>query len=471
VRPLGVISSILFLLAPAGLSPAPTAPAPPPGILVTVGDVASDRAGLWLRASGVEAVRLEYGPAVSDDLHGVRDIVPDATRDFTARVELTGLEPATRYAYTVRHGDEVVAGDFSTAPAPAEDARVRLAWSADLGGAGHCRDVEDGYRIFDAMAARAPQLFLFLGDTIYADQTCGNRPHAAGADFEARTLAQFHAKHRYNRADRLVQRVFRRTPVFAVWDDHEVGNNFAGHEHPLMPLGRQAFLDYWPIAGPGDDGTRMYRSVRWGRHVEIFIVDTRQYRSPNGAPDGPSKTMLGREQRTWLLTRVPASDATWKLVVSTVPLGMFTGGVESDSWSNANVLGFPRRGTGFVHERDAILGTLRDRGVRNLVFLSGDVHHAELIRHVPARGFTVHEFIAGPLAARQGYPRPLDRSLRSRSLGSLGWAYNFGEIEADGAALTARIIDVAGAVRAAVRISANGGPAERVPPTEPPPAR
>lgn len=344
-------------------------------------------------------------------------------------------------------------GTFTTAPAVTSDTPVRLAWSGDLGGAGHCRDVEDGYRIFRAMTRRAPDLFLFVGDTIYADHACGASPHLAGADYMASNLEELYGKHRYNRSDAALQEFFRRTSVYATWDDHEVGNNF-GPRHGLMPAGRRAFQDYFAIEGVPEEPGRLYRSVRWGKHVHIFILDTRQYRSPNTDADGPAKTMLGAAQRRWLLEGVTASDATWKLVVSSVPLGMFTGGAYSDSWSNANVFGYPRAGKGFVHERDLLLDTLRTRGVGNVVFVSGDVHHAEVLRHEPAPGFVVHELIAGPLAARRGYPRFIDRSLGSRSLGSLGWAHNFGEIVADGTALRVNIVDSAGTVRVALSVPA-----------------
>jgi hypothetical protein len=90
------------------------------------------------------------------------------------------------------------------------------------------------------------------------------------------------------------------------------------------------------------------------------------------------------------------------------------------------------------------------------VFVSGDVHHAELLRHEPSPGFTVHEFVAGPLAARQGYPRFLDRSLNSRSLGSLGFTPNFGELVIDGSTLHVRVIDASGAVRTSLRVGAGG---------------
>jgi hypothetical protein len=114
-----------------------------------------------------------------------------------------------------------------------------------------------------------------------------------------------------------------------------------------------------------------------------------------------------------------------------------------------------------VHERDAILGFIRARGIRNVVVVSGDVHHAELIRHEPAPGFVVHEVMAGPLAARQGYPLFLDRSLKSRSLGSLGFTPNFGELVADGSGLHARIFDGSDTLRASLRIGTGSDVAQR----------
>ena len=84
-------------------------------------------------------------------------------------------------------------------------------------------------------------------------------------------------------------------------------------------------------------------------------------------------------------------------------------------------------------ERDTILRTLRQRGVRNLVFLAADVHFAQLIRHRPifdgpTSEWSFHEFIAGPLAASTGQPRPLDQGLSPRSLWSLGGTNTFGDI-------------------------------------------
>jgi len=380
---------------------------------------------------------------------GPRTVTLPATAagDLIVRAPLEGLAPATRHQYRVSQEGERVEGTFTTAPAADEPARVTFLWSGDLGGAGLCRPVGGVYRIFRTMARHPADFFLFVGDTVYADVPCNKPDTVPGAAFRATTLAEFRARHRYNREDPTFQEFLRRTPVYAIWDDHEVRDDFAGPTDPLMPVGRQAFIDYWPVAA-GADPTRLHRSVRWGRLLELFILDTRQYRSDNAQPDGPAKTMLGAAQRQWLLDAVPASTAMWKVVVTSVPLGVPTGRAERrDGWSNANVFGMaPEQGTGFVTERDAILGHFRARGVRNLIFIAADVHHAEMIRHQPRPDWSFHELIAGPLSATPGQPRPLDERLGSRTLFARGGTFNFGEVTIDPTFLGVRFVDEQGTV-------------------------
>ena len=416
-------------------------------LLVTVGEVTSSGAVIWARGAepGPITVRLTHPGA-----EAVTIAVIDAARtdDLTGKVALRGLTPGTAYAYRLESGAEVATGAFVTAPRRDEAARVTFLWSGDLGGGGFCRRVDGGYPIFRAMARHRPDFFLFVGDTIYADRRCDGPGVVPGANFIATSLHEFRERHRYNREDAAVQELFRTTSVYAIWDDHEVRNDFAGPTEPLMVTGRRAFLEYWPLRPPPEEPSRMYRKFRWGRLVEIFILDTRQYRSPNTQPDGPGKTMLGSPQRRWLVENVTTSTALWKVVVSSVPLAIPTGRPERrDSWSNANVYGIPQgNGTGFATERDAILAQLRERGTRNLVFLAADVHHAELIRHHPAPTFSFHEFVAGPLSATLGRPRPLDEGLSPRSLFSVGGLNTFGEVTIEPAHLTVRIVDESGNV-------------------------
>jgi alkaline phosphatase D len=343
----------------------------------------------------------------------------------------------------VRAGEAAVAGRFVTAPAPDRQAPLRLLWSGDLGSRGFCRHAGDGYEIFDTMASRRPDRFLFLGDTIYADHRCRGEGVVPGADFVARSLAGFHANHRYARQDAAVQRFLAGTVVWATWDDHDVRSNFAGPGEALMPVGRQAFVDYWPIDTPADERSRLYRRFRHGALAEIFILDTRQYRSGNCQRDGPDKTMLGARQRRWLTEGLGTSTAVWKLVASSVPLSITKAWPCGDSWAASHLL---VRSTGFAQERDAILRDLRDRGVANVVFLVADVHFALVAAHEPWSGFRFYELIAGPLAARPKSPRTPDGDLGSRVLFAAGGRATFGEVEIEPHALTVRIFDGAGSL-------------------------
>ena len=441
MRALRLLGVLLAAAVAAGATPAD------PPLLLTVGEVTDRGAIVWVRGHSPGRVLVQYGPADASEQR-LKELEVTPAADLTGKLLLDDLTASTRYGYAVSQGPAELKGEFVTAAPPDRPAPVKFTWSGDLGSLSHCRHVGDGYPIFHALLRHRGDFFLFVGDTIYADHPCSGPDRVPGYDFVARTLAEFWAKHRYNRSDPGVLEFFRSLSVYAIWDDHEVRNDFSGPSDLLMPVGRRAFLDYFPIMPPPEERGRLYRSFRWGSLLELFMLDTRQYRSPNSDLDGPGKTMLGAVQKRWLIDRVSASTATWKVVVSSVTLSVPTGRAARDSWSNANVLGFPEeRSTGFAVERDAILRAFRDRKVRNLVFVAADVHHAELLRHHPTPDWSFHEFIAGPLSASLGRPRAVDFGLNPRSLYSLGGIENFGAVEIGPAALVVRIIDVTGQVR------------------------
>ena len=397
---------------------------------------------------GVRAGPLDvlYGVAGEADGRTHRPVVVGSD-DLTGKLTLSGLAPATRYAVRVSQGGAHAAAEFVTAPAPDAAARVSFVWSGDLGGGGYCRPQDGGYRIFRPMLERRPDFFLFVGDTIYADVPCDRPGVVPGADFRARTLAEYRARHRYQLEDPPLQALLRGTSVYAIWDDHEVRNDFSGPHDPLMPVGRRALLDYWPISTPAEEPTRLYRRFRWGGLLEVFILDTRQYRSRNSDTDGLGKTMLGAAQKRWLLDAVTSSPAVWKVVVTSVSLSIPTGRPQArDSWTGVSAFGLPLDGAGFVAERNAILEHLRKHDVKNLVFVTADVHHAEVIRHEPTRAWSFHELVAGPLSATLGRPRPADVTLNPRSLFARGGVFNFGEVAIEPGQLTVRLIDDAGTV-------------------------
>jgi len=163
-----------------------------------------------------------------------------------------------------------------------------------------------------------------------------------------------------------------------MWDDHEVDSDFT-MTHRRLPIGRQAFFDYWPIRRSTQDPYRLYRSFNWGKGVEVFLLDCRQYRDPQ------TQTMLGLEQKQWLLQQLAASSATFKFIVSSVPFS----DPRDDKWGE------------YSAERGDILKNIQENKIPGVIFLAGDVHHAAVSQmpHNPA----VREFIFGPLAAPMNY--------------------------------------------------------------------
>lgn len=357
---------------------------------IAIGDVSSDRAWLWLRTAGPAVVQIEWAPLtaweqVSQTASAVASVARTGQRtvtaetDYTMTIPLDRLHPATTYRYHVFIGSAELGsdpgplklaarGEFTSLPDRKTSAAVTFAWSGDLGGQGRCRQGVSGYPIFDVIRRHHPDFFLFLGDTIYADSPCPSPPNEPGGDFVATTLQTYRARHLYQRGAEALRRFLRAVPVYVIWDDHEVRDNFSGPFDEQMPAGRQALREYWPIALQADDPHRMYRSVRYGADLELFILDTRQYRSRNQDQDGPAKTMLGPTQLQWLLEGLRTSTATWKAIVTSVPLSVEKGRGGNDGWS-----GVPD-GSGFERERQVIVDAILHQKIKNVVFLAGDVH-------------------------------------------------------------------------------------------------
>jgi alkaline phosphatase D len=482
-----VLATVLLSLAAGGGGVA-AAKHEAPGAAIThgviVGDVTSSSALLWARTDREAALNL----VLSGGQHG--RIVPAPARaadDFTARVALEHLRPGTTYRYrtwfSVRgHGasnGDVAQGTFRTAPREYEAAPIRLAFGGDLNGQNVCRDAAEGMPIMETVRARQPGVFVGLGDIIYADNACSavglyGNAQVPGTFGPAADVPTFWAHWRYTRADPGFQRMLSGTDYVGVWDDHEVVNDFGPltdtRDTPpytpgvhLMPLGLKAFLDYTPVAIAANTPLRLYRSFRWGKNLELYVLDNRQYRDPNFEQDTDAhpKTMLGREQVTWLKAKLAASNATWKVIVSSVPMSIPTGFPPTngrDGWANFD------QTTGYERELLDILRFMQEHGIRNSVWITTDVHFAEAFRYVPfagVPGFAVYELATGPMNAGIFPTADFDTTLNPERLAFFGppspgavttWAdakhwFNFGELDlASGGTLTMRIVNTAGDV-------------------------
>jgi alkaline phosphatase D len=329
----------------------------------TVGDVTADSAVVWLRAPAQGRVSVHYGsdPSLSE-CRVTPPVEVSKENDFTANVHIGGLQPRTVYHYrgVVSGKAPGPVGRFVTAPGMDDPVDVQFAFSGDS------RQSYQPFAIMDSIREMRPDFFLHLGDTIYADR-----------EWIAHRISQFWTKYATNRSDLPTQRLFSDTSVYVVWDDHEVADN-CDHSNPLAPVGRKAFFDYWPVKRQPQDPDRIYRSFRWGKGAELFILDTRQYR------DRVAGTMLGKEQREWFLGSLAASTAWFKIIATSVPFSS----PSRERWG------------GFPSDREQILRLIKERQIPGVVFLAADVHYAAVCK-VPG-GLGLKEFVAGPIGAPMG---------------------------------------------------------------------
>ena len=200
-----------------------------------------------------------------------------------------------------------------------------------------------------------------------------------------------------------------------------------------------------------------YRTVRYGSDLELFLLDTRQYRSKNSDQDGPAKTMLGAAQLRWLLEGMAASTATWKVVVTSVPLSVPKGGSAAvpgyDGWAGGT------DGTGFERERQVIVDAILGRPITNVVFLGGDIHWVQANVYDPNRDGVAdfHEFVSGPLSANPGRLTAPSPALHPTTLINEGGYDNFGVVRATAEAFEVSIVDAAGKTRFVFKVPARNG--------------
>jgi alkaline phosphatase D len=407
---------------------------------VASGDVTENSAVIWSRADGDGYMHV----AIEGPKRGkmVMSVPVDASSDYTGKIVFSGLRPETDYHYQVwfnqsknsYHDRSPESGHFKTAPRANSKRSVTFAWGGDVAGQNVCRDRNEGFPLFAAVNKLNPDFFIGLGDMIYADQICkpvgryGNE-QVAGNFTKSADLHNYWAHWKYNREEENYNRLLRQTPYIAIWDDHEVVNDFGPlHDtrssapykpgNHLLPLGLKAFLDYNPVMEHSRTPGRLYRNIRWGQHLELIVLDTRQYRDANLEKDDEllMKTMLGREQMNWLKQTLSNSDATWKVIVSSVPLSIPTGHpLEKgrDGWANFD------QNSGFEYELLELMKYMQKQKQRNLLFITTDVHFAEVFRYTPFPedpDFKVYEGVTGPMNAGLFPNREYDRTLGPESL-------------------------------------------------------
>jgi alkaline phosphatase D len=414
---------------------------------VAAGDSVGSRAVVWAHVDRPARMMVEYATTESfANAQRVRGQIASPDAGLTARITLGDLRPGQDVFYRVRFEDPSnprvlsgpAVGRFRTASAAGRP--VRLAWSADTCGQGWGIDTaRGGMRLFETMRAAQPDVFLNVGDTIYADQPLNETvtledgtlwrnvvtPAKAKA---AESLDEFRGCHLYNRLDEHYRRFAAEVGQVAMWDDHEVRDNWypaqiLGERAPyqekrvsvLSARARQAFLEHYPIALDAGAGTRIYRRMPFGPLVEVFALDMRSYRGPNTdnrqPQPGTDTAFMGSAQIAWLTEALVESPATWRIIAADMPLGLVVG--HQPGFHEAVANGDGGAPLGRELEIAGLLSTLKARGVRNLVWVTADVHYCAAHHYDPARAQGVDfdpfwEFVAGPAHAGTFAPNPLD---------------------------------------------------------------
>jgi alkaline phosphatase D len=383
--------------------------------------------------------------------------------DFTARQELGEFEAGNEVFVRVsfqsldnsRAISEPVTGRWVVPPDALgrESHRIgqtrsdlRFLWSGDTAGQGWGINPHfGGMKIYESMRQRSPLFFIHSGDNIYADgpivasmmaengQVWNNivTPEVAKV---AETLDEFRGRYRYNLLDENVRRFNAEVPQIWQWDDHEVTNNWSDSKDLsadtryseknvalLIARGGRAFLEYAPIR-PFDarESQRVYRRYSYGPLLELFVVDMRTYRGPNSAnlqtEAGVETAFLGAEQLEWLKHGLDESRAVWKVVAADMPLGVNVGDGTTPGglarWE-AIANNEPGAAKGRELEFAELLSYLKRRRVRNVVWLTADVHYCAAHYYDPAKAAfkdfdPFWEFVAGPLNAGSFGPNTLD---------------------------------------------------------------
>jgi alkaline phosphatase D len=302
-----------------------------------VGAVTDRAATVVVRTSKPSDLTVRYRDGTHVKTLEVRARAED---DKTAHVEFDGLRPSTTYAYTVA-GREF---RFTTFPPPTAERRFTFVAISD-------EDHEVPAPVFERVAREAPAFVIQLGDF----------PHRKPAEAPNATIRKWWANHRAVLAEAPAGRDFARWlarfPLVHIWDDHDYGSGNADRTAPFKELATAAFLDYfptYPLTGPG-----LWQRFRYAE-AEFFVLDLRSQRDPDDEADAAAKSMLGKEQKAWLLDRLRRSSARWKFIVSSSVWNPWSKQV--DSWAL------------YRTEQRAIVDFIRRNRIGGVILMSGDLH-------------------------------------------------------------------------------------------------
>lgn len=354
---------------------------------VASGDPLSDAVIIWTRVTSDSVnVTVDWQMATDTAMANIvasGTTTTNAAKDFTVKVDVTGLLPNTFYYYEFKaHNKYSVRGRTKTTPVGDNDS-LRFAIVS-------CSNFPQGYfNAYSRITARNDvDAVLHLGDYIYeyGDGEYGTaRPY--DPTNEIITLTDYRTRHSQYKLDEDLMRMHQQYPVIAVWDDHETANNSwyggagnhtdgtEGDWFDRKAAGVRAYYEWLPLRMPDPQDTqRIYRKFSYGDLVDLYMLDTRLEgrEVQNGTGNtSPTRTIMGHQQFDWLTSNMINSTARWQVLgqqVMMAPLNVqplsFLPPIypNDDQWD------------GYSGERLKLYDTLFTHNIQNMVVLTGDIH-------------------------------------------------------------------------------------------------
>lgn len=370
---------------------------------VASGDPQSDKVIIWTRVTPEDMneaeVSVDWRMATDPDLVNIvasGSIVTNADRDYTVKVDVTGLTPGTTYYYGfIAYDKASLTGKTKTTPAGEGVDHLRF-------GVVSCSNYQAGY--FNAYARLAERTDLdaviHLGDYIYeyADQVYGSDSIWADRALEPMTeivdLEDYRTRYSTYRLDTNLIRAHQQHAFIAVWDDHESANDSyvdGAENHDNASEGswedrkanaKKAYFEWMPIRDNAEES--IYRTVKYGDLMDLILLDTRLEGRDSQINDvteaelyATDRTILGAEQKAWFLNELSSSDAKWKIVGQQVIFAElnvgWAGAAVGSSYEALESL-FLDIWDGYPAERAEIVGYIESQSIDNVVLLTGDFH-------------------------------------------------------------------------------------------------
>lgn len=340
---------------------------------------------VWLQLDSVHQVYALYREVDKEDSPVYRTASVETRREaaFSAKLYFDEIEPGRCYRYRIFADEQEL-----TRPYPLEFCSAPLweyrsdppAFSMAMGSCAYIneeaydrpgRPYGGQYAIFESISAMQPDAMLWLGDNAYL------RP----ADWWSRT--GYLKRYSHSRAVPEMQPLLAQANNFAIWDDHDFGPNDASGSWVLRETALEVFKLFWanPSYGyadlPGTMGAFRYRDC------DFVLMDNRYHRTETSAHH--PEQIFGREQIDRAIDLLKQSRAPFKFVV--------TGGQFLNS---AKVY---ENHSNYPEEREYFLQRIAEENIQNLIFISGDRHHSEVMRYALPNGQFLHEFTVSPLTS------------------------------------------------------------------------